>query len=107
MVLRYHWGEGIGHAYAHSRDYNGRNYVIQDGPVAVAAMESNTVMDFEKVDDAGRGDGNDEEYTLEDREDLGWDDRDSVTRTGALVEATQEIMDLDDIGSDPEWADND
>lgn len=107
MVLRYQWGEGIGHTYAHTNDYTGRNYVIENPTTDTDSGSRNlSGMDVEMGDDAGQRDGHSDEdsdeHTLEDREVFGWDDEDSAV-SGA--EAVEEIF--DDVGSDPEWADDD
>lgn len=105
MVLRYHWGEGIGHTYAHTNDYTGRNYVIESPMVDTDSGSRNSGMG-KKADDAGqRGDRSDEdsdEYTLQDREDFDWDDEGSAVGEVEVAEET-----FDDVGSDPEWADDD
>lgn len=102
MVLRYLWGEGIGHIYAHSDDYHWVNYVIRS-PESASLVASDSRdsggIGIDKAGDAGNGEDSEEEFTLKDREELDWDDEMSVPGE------TEEGMESDDLGSDPDWVD--
>ena len=104
MVLRYHWGEGIGHAYTYSNDYHGANYIVRR-PESVRLVGTDSCnsggIGIEKAGFVGNGEDSGDELTLKDREELDWDE---INITGDI--ASEEGMESDNLGSDPDWVDD-
>lgn len=101
MVLRYHWGEGIGHAYAHSNDYCGINYVIRNSETVATDLQNNNGIGVREAVDLENDRDDEDELMLKDREELDWDDE--ISMAGEIEEG----LELDDLGSDPDWVDDD
>jgi hypothetical protein len=115
MALRYHWGLGIGHIYAHSKEHDGiRDSFRSDQQGRGNAMGSTTRTSNRSPCLDNASDDSDEaaELTLGNREALDWD-----LDGGDDVEANKANVDWDDgeeehqddmyeeLGSEPEWID--
>ena len=96
MLMRYHWGLGVGHTYSHVRDrseLNGESITPQDD--ASDHMPSNV--------HAGTEPGNPhDEFSLVDRDRLGWESED-MSGDGSDDESEADSTMYDMYGSD--WGD--
>lgn len=86
MIMRYHWGLGIGHIYSHGRTAG--IISVPSGAVTVAIVngtgpEASTISAVDQLSHLGRSDHadvDDAEFSLEDREDDSFGDEEEGSR---------------------------
>ncbi|KIJ60703.1 hypothetical protein HYDPIDRAFT_98197, partial [Hydnomerulius pinastri MD-312] len=111
MLLRYHWGMGIGHAYSHVPDAPDRPGEQQESRVYsdTSPAPSDTTPAASPGDGDDGSDHDQAELTLADREMVGWDEsesNDGSISDESLMDSDRELAlyeMYDDLGSDAEW----
>ena len=83
MLLRYHWGLGIGHTYSHVRDYSEH----KDEAITSQDLQAQSLHDDALDHVASNAHARtepinlDDEFLLIDRDGLGWESEDSGGRS--------------------------